>query len=511
MRMNAVKGGGARARFACLLALPRPFALTARASRPRVTANSPFTSSKAWLSSFSSSSPQPPPSQKEHENDYSGRSTARTQVTTALWEKRVQAQRLQLEKFVEELTGSEGASSGAPAAAGKSAVQEDLEAKINSEAPSFLLDKTPAESAVELYLPFSTDQNLREQYVNFYGNLRFGKILEDLDAAAGNVAHAHADDNNPVTRPLTIVTASVDRIDLLDKLLPDRDMRMKGCVTYVGSSSMEVRVDVESKDPDTGRFYPLILATFTMVATFEGRPAPVNRLNPQTEQEKLLYALGQDNKQWRKQWAKEALHVQPPTLEEQQLIHQFFTDKKWEVVRQAQAQGQNGGGARGMDGAGEEVVEMKDAKLQSVMLCQPQDRNTNDKIFGGYLMQKSFELAWTNAHVYCRSRPWFLALDHVAFHRPVSIGSIVSFNSSIVYTEQRSLGVKVTAEVVNPKDGSKQRTNTMHYTFTCPESSIPHVLPVTYQEAMDWVEGRRRYLRGKETATRLGSNLLRFY
>ncbi len=101
----------------------------------------------------------------------------------------------------------------------------------------------------------------------------------------------HADDNNPNTRPLALVTASVERIDLLNKLFPDRDMRMtgrnsqiearyrgisllileSGCVAHVGRSSMEVRVELDAKDPATERFYPLVLATFTMVATFNGK------------------------------------------------------------------------------------------------------------------------------------------------------------------------------------------------------------------------------------------------
>jgi acyl-CoA hydrolase len=34
---------------------------------------------------------------------------------------------------------------------------------------------------------------------------------------------------------------------------------------------MEIRVEVESKDPATDRYYPLIISTFTMVATFEGK------------------------------------------------------------------------------------------------------------------------------------------------------------------------------------------------------------------------------------------------
>ena len=61
-----------------------------------------------------------------------------------------------------------------------------------------------------------------------FGHVRIGRLLEDLDAMAGNVAFKHADDNNPTTRPLTIVTASVDRIQLIHQLFPDRDLIMKG-------------------------------------------------------------------------------------------------------------------------------------------------------------------------------------------------------------------------------------------------------------------------------------------
>jgi acyl-coenzyme A thioesterase 9 len=89
-------------------------------------------------------------------------------------------------------------------------------------------------------LPFSKDESLRADYITYVGTIRVGRILEDLvgchgrligvtpfptlsrslpkDALAGTIAYKHCDDGNPSTRPLTIVTASVDRIDLLDKL-----------------------------------------------------------------------------------------------------------------------------------------------------------------------------------------------------------------------------------------------------------------------------------------------------
>lgn len=62
--------------------------------------------------------------------------------------------------------------------------------------------------------------------------------MEDLDALAGAIAYKHTDDGKPNSMPLTIVTASVDRIDWL-KTLDVCDLRLSGHVTYVGYSSME--------------------------------------------------------------------------------------------------------------------------------------------------------------------------------------------------------------------------------------------------------------------------------
>jgi acyl-CoA hydrolase len=62
--------------------------------------------------------------------------------------------------------------------------------------------------------------------------------MEDLDALAGAISYKHADDGLQDSSPLTIVTASVDRIDFL-KPFGVSDLRLSGHVTYVGFSSME--------------------------------------------------------------------------------------------------------------------------------------------------------------------------------------------------------------------------------------------------------------------------------
>ena len=45
--------------------------------------------------------------------------------------------------------------------------------RAGKDAPSFLLEKNPSESFVELSLPFGTDKMLREEYINFHGQLRY--------------------------------------------------------------------------------------------------------------------------------------------------------------------------------------------------------------------------------------------------------------------------------------------------------------------------------------------------
>ena len=81
----------------------------------------------------------------------------------------------------------------------------------------------PSDSFWSVSLPFDTDLHLYDDYVRFDGGIRFERILEDLDAFAGNTAHLHIKkgtermfelneaEGKTVTLPdISIVTASVD-------------------------------------------------------------------------------------------------------------------------------------------------------------------------------------------------------------------------------------------------------------------------------------------------------------
>lgn len=97
--------------------------------------------------------------------------------------------------------------------------------------------KTMLDSYMEEYLPFKSSPELLDEYVTTGGKVRIGKILEDLDALAGAISYKHTD-TFVASPPLTVVTASVDRMELL---MPNtvEDFKLSGHVAHVGKSSME--------------------------------------------------------------------------------------------------------------------------------------------------------------------------------------------------------------------------------------------------------------------------------
>jgi acyl-coenzyme A thioesterase 9 len=121
--------------------------------------------------------------------------------------------------------------------------------------------------------------------------MRIGKILEDLDALAGNIAFYHVrSDDNAAQHPL-IVTASVDRIRLR-KPSPSMscDQALSGRVTYVGTSSMEIRMHCTSAG-DTEPW----LEAFTTFVTLDPntkKPIHITPLLPQSPQEQADFDAG---------------------------------------------------------------------------------------------------------------------------------------------------------------------------------------------------------------------------
>lgn len=404
-------------------------------------------------------------------------SSSRTSTTSRLWKQRVE------KDLLDEAKRKATAQQEAP------------------NQPGHLISKSPKESLVSVDLAFASQPSQQEPYQSWMkGSVRFGKILEDLDALAGNIAHTHADDNNPHTRPLHIVTACVDRVDILRHFPLDKDLCMQGNVAYVGTSSMHIDVSVvEKNNPD----HRILSSSFLMVARDEntGKSAPVNHLEISTDAEKLAWLRGEEAKTIRKKERNSGIARSLPTTEELQQVHQLYYPGAKEAVEE-----------EAFDDSSR--IPIHETILRSIAVTQPQEKNTKDKIFGGYLMRKAYELSMATALKFCgaQSNPFLLAIDEITFHRPVEIGSIVEFTASVVFTTQRACQIKVETMIHDLVKDERHRSNSFHLTFsTLSKIGIAPVRPCSYVEAMDYIDGRRRLHSSHEAAVQQESALTQYY
>ena len=156
-----------------------------------------------------------------------------------------------------------------------------------------MTSKTVDESRVE------TVRIVRPNHLNGANRLFGGILMQWIDEVAGIVAKRHSMCN--------VTTASVDNLTFLHGAYQNDMIVIKGKLTWVGSSSMEVCVDtyVESL---SGERHRINNAHFMMVALDkDGKPAPVPRLILKTEEEQLAWTHGEERRRIRNQRKKDKL------------------------------------------------------------------------------------------------------------------------------------------------------------------------------------------------------------
>ncbi|KAK2971605.1 hypothetical protein RJ640_027477 [Escallonia rubra] len=426
---------------------------------------------------------------------------------------------------------------------------------VRSDAPSKseLMTRTPSQSRTSILYKFSSDYILREQYRNPWNEIRMGKLLEDLDALAGTISLKHCSNDDSMTRPLLLVTASVDKMVLKKPISVDTDLKIVGAVTWVGRSSLEIQLEVTQAKQGTehysytpscdsvsqlqlnrisicfprqlhsgplscqyskpGRFIlvlsdlddlvalssfpPLdlhietcdhsdpvaLVANFTFVArdSATGKSAPVNRISPETDVERLLWEEAEERNKMRKMKKGK----QKATEGERDRVNELLSEGRIFCDMPALAD--------------RDSILIRDTCLQNSLMCQPQQRNIHGRIFGGFLMRRAFELAFATAYAFAGSAPSFLEVDHVDFLKPVDVGNFLRLKSCVLYTElenpsQPLINVEVVAHVTRPELRSSEVSNKFYFTFSVRSEAmmnglkIRNVVPATEEEARRVIE-----------------------
>ncbi|KFP13329.1 hypothetical protein Z169_09119, partial [Egretta garzetta] len=343
------------------------------------------------------------------------------------------------------------------------------------------------DSYLEVILPLGSQPEIREKYLNVHNSVRFGRILEDLDSLGVLICYTHTKQEMQPRSPLSIVTALVDKINLCKKIIyPDCDIKFTGNVSWVGRTSMEVKMHMLQLHD--GDYSPVLDATFVMVARDpeNKRPAFVNPLVPETPEEEEIIKQGELNKLKRIDFSTASLLKMAPTAEERNIVHDIFLNT---LDTRQEGEGTVSFRSRKLP---PNSVWMEDAKLKGLQICHPQERNIFNRIFGGFLMRKAFELGWATACSYGCSRPFIVSVDDIMFQRPVEVGSLLLLSGQVCYTEKNYIQVRVHSEVYDADTREHQTTNIFHFTFIS-ENEVPRVVPKTYGESMLYLDGKRHF------------------
>jgi acyl-CoA hydrolase len=147
--------------------------------------------------------------------------------------------------------------------------------------------RAPSVSAVEMH------ELVLPGHANALGTAFGGTVMGWVDICAAMAAQRHA-------RKI-VVTAAIDAVDFFAPIRVGHVVNLKAMVNYVGRTSMEVGVRVESEDPLTGERVHTMSAYLTFVAIdAEGRPCGGDAaLGPRRTEERLRHAEAQARRRQR--------------------------------------------------------------------------------------------------------------------------------------------------------------------------------------------------------------------
>ena len=156
-----------------------------------------------------------------------------------------------------------------------------------------IISKTVDDSRVE------TVHLVRPTHLNGANRLFGGILMQWIDEVAGIVAKRHSMSN--------VTTASVDNLTFLSGAYQNDMIVIKGKLTWVGNTSMEVCVDTYVETP-SGQRTRINNAHFMMVALDKNdKPTQVPKLILQTEDEHLAWSHGEERRRIRMQRLKDKL------------------------------------------------------------------------------------------------------------------------------------------------------------------------------------------------------------
>jgi uncharacterized protein (TIGR00369 family) len=140
---------------------------------------------------------------------------------------------------------------------------------------------------------FTLSALMGPQNANSFGNVHGGVIMKMVDEAGALVAMRHA--------RAPVVTVAIDSMSFMKPIFVGSLVMCEAELTYVGNTSMEVRVQVRTENPLSGETTLTNTAYLVYVALGDdGKPTTVPELMYETPEQKLRALQAQERQAYRK-------------------------------------------------------------------------------------------------------------------------------------------------------------------------------------------------------------------
>lgn len=336
---------------------------------------------------------------------------------------------------------------------------------------------TPCETSISKTLPLGSDTTLRRRFMvvdePIPGNFRFGLLLEELDLLAEQTALSYVQRHYPEAR---VVTAAIDNIVVRHVVDVTRDIVMHARINHVGRSSLDIGIRVEHPGDEVVH---IASCYFTMVARgmVEGAEKslalpPLEYLG-ELEQQRAQRVMAH-HEEYRRQ---QASLLQPPSPEEYQLL---------DGLHRAQEDADFCG------------IPASRLVTDSWERMYPEQEYVPQRIFGGYLIRRAYELSGICSELVAPNRSIIAAVNRINFFHPVRMGDKLHFTSRVVYTNESFVCVEAGIERISRDRSVKALSNSCLFTFVNVDQELRHqpvppIYPATYREDARYLEAYRSY------------------
>eukprot|EP00241_Pyramimonas_parkeae_P006249 CAMPEP_0114230730 /NCGR_PEP_ID=MMETSP0058-20121206/3633_1 /TAXON_ID=36894 /ORGANISM="Pyramimonas parkeae, CCMP726" /LENGTH=405 /DNA_ID=CAMNT_0001341965 /DNA_START=209 /DNA_END=1423 /DNA_ORIENTATION=+ len=311
-------------------------------------------------------------------------------------------------------------------------------------------ERTVFDSWVQLKVPLSSNTVFRRAFRDVDGSARVGRILELADGLAADVGYRHAVGGYKQGVGISVATASIYSLVLNGREFVDsEDIFLRAYVTRVGSSSMEVCIEMEQIATATRAH-----AFFVMVALDhkKNRPRKVPAiLDVPARIAEQAAARHERRLQRGKGTSVDAGSSLSPA--ELKNLHNMWLRHRERFASNFPSGAVLPSPQHTMMRVSSDERRMSENRLESTLLIWPNEMNVHGTLFGGIVTRTAIEAAYMTVAQYLHSTAWaaLLAVDDVFFLNPIPSGAMTKYIGQVIFTEGPDAVVRVECLLVPPR------------------------------------------------------------